>query len=57
MLYHRSHGGGGGSSILGGLLINLELLSGETIGVGLEHGDDEDDADVEEVDEQRRAVA
>lgn len=50
----RSRGGGGGSGILGGFLLGLKFLGGGFVGVG-GHGDDEDDADVDE--QMLRAVA
>ena len=46
----------GGSGVLGGLLVGFSFLGGGTFGVG-GHGDDEGDADVEEVDDRKRAVA
>ena len=46
----------GSSGVLGGLLVGFSFLGGGTVGVG-GHGDDEGDADVEEVDDRKRAVA
>ena len=47
---------GGSSGVLGDLLVGFSFLGGGTVGVG-GHGDDEGDADVEEVDDRKRAVA
>ena len=51
----RRRGVGGSSGILGSLLVRFSFLDGGTFGVD-GHGDDEGDADVEEVDEQRAVV-
>jgi hypothetical protein len=57
----RGRGGGSNRSVLGGLLLGFELLGGGTAGfVGGGHGDNEDDASVDnaaDMNERRQAVA